>query len=150
MSACDDFERAWAGRLAGGAQVFFRCGTPDPDAQIHTAIADAFAGSLGLTPIGFNWELLDAAAPADEPRSAMGEITNALSHDIGNPGKPWLDPETARKCAQDFLDLFASGSRTVVSNRFDGLWNPVAGKAVEWGFVGFDSDRVALLLLAQD
>ncbi|WP_299196217.1 hypothetical protein [uncultured Erythrobacter sp.] len=150
MTACVDFEEAWVERLAGGAQVLFRCGTPDPDAMIHTAIADAFAVSLGLKPIGFNWELLDAAAPAGEPRSAMGEITNALSHDIGNPNKDWLDPEVARQCASDFLGLLEKGACTITSNRFDGLWNPIAGNAVEWGFVGFDQRRIALLLLAQD
>jgi len=27
------------------------------------------------------------------------------------------------------------------------LWNPISGGAVEWGFVGFDASRIAILLL---
>ena len=127
--------------------VLFRAGEPSPDAFVHSAIADAFAEELGLTPIGFNWELLDASASQDEPRSALGELTKALSHDIANPSTPWLDQSAAHQCANNFLSLFDAADRTVVSNRYDGLWNPISGGAVEWGFVGFDASRIAILLL---
>ena len=141
------FGAAWVDQLASGVMVLFRAGRPSPDAFIHSAIADAFAEELGLTPIGFNWELLDASAAENEPRSALCEITKALSHDIANPSTPWLDQDQARQCARDFLSLFDAGDRTVVSNRYDGLWNPISGGAVEWGFVGFDKNRIAILLL---
>lgn len=147
MQTPEEFTEAWIERLSSGAQVLFRSGAPDPETLIHTAIADAFVRSVGLTPIGFNWELLDAAAPEHEPRSARAEIARALTHDIANPSQNWLDPDLARRCADAFLDLFDPATCTIVSNRYDGLWNPIAGREVEWGFVGFDGQRAALLLM---
>ena len=144
----DDFAAAWCDRLSNGALVLFRHGAPADDAFTHSAIADAFAQSLGLTPIGFNWELLDAQGEVGDTRSALGEMTKALSHDLSNPSTPWLDHSIADRCARDFLALFDASRCTIVSNRYDGLWNPIAGGAVEWGFVGFDQSRIALLLLA--
>lgn len=142
------FAARWVQRLADGAWVRFEHGAPDPAAFIHSAVADGFVGSLGLKPIGYNWELLDSSGDASAPRSATGELTLAMSSDLANPNRPWLPEEEARRCAGDFLALFDSASRTIVSNRYDGLWNPIAGHDVEWGFVGWDQNRIALLLLA--
>lgn len=148
MITPEDFAERWTGRIADGAQVRFDYGSPDPDAFIPSAVADSFVGSLGLRPISFNWELLDPGDDVAAPRSALGEVTRALSHQLENPGRPWLPQKDARQCAADFLDLFDPASRTIISNRYDGLWNPIAGHAVEWGFVGFDEERIVLLLLA--
>lgn len=150
MSRLAAFERDWLPHLEGGAKVLFRHGVPSDTAFTHTAIADEFVQSLGLKPIGFHWELLDAAAPEGEARSALGEITTALSQDLANPSKPWLNPEIANQCAHAFCSLFDDAGSTIVSNRYDGLWNPIAGGGVEWGFVGFDSRAIALLLLVGD
>jgi len=143
----DDFAAEWCDRLANGALVLFRHGAPADDAFTHSAIADAFIKSLGMTPIGFNWELLDAQGNVGDTRSALEEITKALSHDLSKPSTPWLDQPSADRCAREFLGLFDADRCTIVSNRFDGLWNPIAGGDVEWGFVGFDQSRIALLLL---
>jgi len=142
-----DFERRWLDRLASGAKVLSRAGEPGETAFTHASIADEFVNSLGLKPIGFNWELLDASAPADGVRSALGEMAKALGSDLHNPSKQWLAPDQATHCARDFLDMFDRNDLTVVSNRYDGLWNPIAGGEVEWGFVSFDRQRIALLLL---
>lgn len=114
------------------------------------ATADGFLSGLGMTAIGYNWELLDASSEADAPRSALAELTSALSRDINSPNRPWLAPDAAALCAKGFLGAFEPWSRTVVSNRYDGLWNPISGAAVEWGFVGFDDQAIALLLITGD
>ncbi|MEL6531366.1 MAG: hypothetical protein AAFQ27_15515 [Pseudomonadota bacterium] len=147
MTTPEEFEQTWLPRLTQEASVLFRCGTPPKGAITHTSAADAFVRSLGLKPIGFNWELLDASADAQASRSAVGEITKAISSDLANPSQLWLAPDVAQSCAQDFLNLFDAADLTVVSNRHDGLWNPIAGGEVEWGFVGYDRHKIALLLL---
>lgn len=148
MIAPDEFAARWVQRLSDGAWVRFEHGSPDPAAFIHSAVADRFVGSLGLKPIGYNWELLDPSDDEGAPRSAMSEMTSAVSCDLAHPNRLWLPAEEARRCAGDFLSLFDAATRTIVSNRYDGLWNPIAGRAVEWGFVGWDKNRIALLLLA--
>ena len=110
-------------------------------------MADGFVKMLGRKPIGFNWELLDATGDFGSARSAIGELTQALCHDIANPSAPWLTQEAAQLCASQFLQLFDAGSLTVVANRYDGLWNPISGAAIEWGFVSFDQNNIALFLL---
>lgn len=143
------FEDKWLARLRQDADVAFEYGPVPSGSLVHSDVADAFVAKLGLQPIGFNWELLDAAGEADSPRSALGEITHALANAISNPGETWLGSEAAEECAHDFLSAFDQPALTVVSNRYDGLWNPISGAAVEWGFVGFDTERAALLLIAQ-
>lgn len=149
MSAkAEAFAARWRPILEDGALVKFAYG-PRGEAQgNHCQIADEFISTLGLKPIGFNWELLDAYAAKDEARSASGELVKAFAQRIDNPSKDWLDLTQARECADAFLGLFDTGTLTLVSNRYDGLWNPIAGGSAEWGFVGFDEDQIALLLLA--
>ena len=149
MDAFAQFEGKWLPVLASGAKLCFRWGACQAEDFLHTAKADRFVAEQGLEAIGYNWELLDAGADEKQPRSALGEIVKALSHDLSNPSKPWLDREVARQCAGDFLALFNPRERTIVANRYDGLWNPISGQEVEWGFVGFDEENIALLLLAE-
>ena len=142
------FEATWLTRLRADALVAFYYGPLPALTGIHSAVADAFVEQHGLQPIGFNWELLDANAAAGEPRSALGEMVKALSDDIAQPGKQWMGEDVATQCATDFLAALDPATRTVVSNRYEGLWNPISGAPVEWGFVGFDDKHTALLLIA--
>lgn len=147
--ALSQFEEKWLSRLNDGARTTFRRGMTPSDAGLHSAVADTFVEGVGCSPIGFNWELLDANAPSGRPRSAIGELTQALAHDISNPSKEWLGETVALECAQDLLSAFDRRTLTIVSNRYDGLWNPIAGAGVEWAFVCFDDKRIALFLIAE-
>ena len=146
--ALAQFEAGWLHRLTDGARTAFHYGMTPFDAGLHSAVADAFVEGLGFSPIGFNWELLDPNAPSGQPRSGVGQLTQALAHDISNPSKEWLGEAVAVTCAQDLLSAFDSNTLTVVSNRYDGLWNPISGVGVEWAFVCFDDKHIALLLIA--
>ncbi|MBT8388055.1 MAG: hypothetical protein HKM91_04820 [Altererythrobacter sp.] len=145
--ALSQFEEKWLSRLNDGARTTFHYGPTPSGSGMHSALADAFVEGFGFTPIGFNWELLDAIAPPDQPRSAIGELTMAFANDISNPSLGWLGEPAALECAQDLLSAFDSAALTVVSNRYDGLWNPISGASVEWGFVCFDDRQAALLLI---
>ncbi len=147
LSELERFQQEWLGQLNNGANAAFRFESYAPVMATPTAIADRFVSSLGFKAIGFNWELLDAFETASGPRSAFDEIAAAVGADIANPNQTRLAPSRSQACAAQFLDAFDQGTRTVVSNRYDGLWNPIAGHAVEWGFVAFDDQQIALLLL---
>jgi len=147
MERAEEFIARWRGVLEAGALVHFSYGARGGQSGNHCQIADEFVADQGMRPIGFNWELLDVSASEGERRSGMGELVNALTHSLANPSQLWLPSEEARECARGFLGLFDPSSVTLVSNRYDGLWNPVAGGAVEWGFFGFDNDKAVLLLL---
>ena len=149
MGGADDFITRWRSTLETGALVHFAHGPCEVPGGNHCQIADTFVSALGLKPIGFNWELLDAGAPQDDVRSGVGEVRQALSFRLENPSLPWLPEAHAGECAQEFVGLFDPAHLTLVSNRYDGLWNPIAGGATEWGFVGFDADLIALLLLVE-
>ena len=129
--------------------MHFCTGLAPENAFTHTAIADAFVCAQGFSAIRFNWELLDAGALPPASRSAFGEISTALSGKLSNPNTPWLERGEAEQCAGDFLKLFDPQYCTIVSNRYDGLWHPISGAGVEWGFVGFDNGFAALLLLCE-
>lgn len=144
------FEGEWLAGLQTQARVTFACAELEAGLGSPAKTADTFVSGLGLTAIGYNWELLDASSDAEAPRSALAELTSALGQDINNPNQPWLAPDAAGLCAQAFLGAFEPWSRTIVSNRYDGLWNPISGAAVEWGFAGFDDSAIALLLITGD
>ena len=144
------FGDRWLPRLNSGAKTMLHHGPLPGETGIHSAIADAFVVIHGYSPIGFNWELLDASPDASGPRSALTQLRDAMANAISNPNKAWLGAEKADRCASEFLGAFDPATRTVVSNRYDGLWNPIAGKSVEWGFVAFDDLRIALLLICGD
>lgn len=142
------FIERWRPVLESGALVKFAYGPRGSTSGNHCEIADQLVTTLGLKPIGFNWELLDAGAPEGSSRSGKGELIEALTHSLANPSQAWLSEAQARECADQFLSLFDPAALTLVSNRYDGLWNPIAGGATEWGFVGFDATQAVLLLLA--
>ena len=145
--ALSRFEAKWLALLDRRAESKFHHTLTPAVTGLHSAVADTFVSQLGYQSIGFNWELVDAHGLAESPRSASGEITRALSHDISNPSRTWLDQGQARECANDLLGAFDRQTLTIVSNRYDGLWNPISGAAVEWAFVCFDDSAIALLLL---
>lgn len=145
--AAQAFIERWQPVLKNGALVKFAFGPRSEGPTNHCDIADQFVRTLGLKQIGFNWELLDAGAPQESPRSGKGEFLKALTTDLANPSQPWLSRSQADECANGFFSLFNPVTMTLVSNRFDGLWNPIAGGSTEWGFVGFDEAQVVLLLL---
>ena len=148
MEAASAFIERWRPVLESGALVKFAYGPRAQKNGNHCEVADQLVATLGLKQIGFNWELLDAAGPAGSARSGKGELMKALTQNLANPSQPWLSDAQANECASEFLGLFDAGTLTLVSNRYDGLWNPIAGGSTEWGFVGFDEARVVLLLLA--
>lgn len=149
VDAFDQFAARWLPLLSNGARTHFyhRIGRIEP--APHSEIADGFTGELGFAKIGFNWELLDASPSADGPRSAWAQMEQALAGDIANPARPWLAQADAADCARDFIAVFDPDRRTLVANRYDGLWNPIAGASVEWAFVGFDDKAIALLLITE-
>ena len=147
-SAFAAFEDKWLSRLNTGANTRFVHGSMPEGGGLYFAIADGFVSASGFSPIGFNWELLDTSGDPSAVRSAHGEVVKALSNRISDYGRPWLARDEAVQCASDFFGLFDPADLTVVSNRYDGLWNPISGAAVEWGFIAFDDSNIALLLIA--
>ena len=145
--ALAQFEARWLARLNQSSDAVFRHGLTPPDAGLHSAVADAFVNAHGFKPIGYNWELLDANGDMDSPRSAPAELAKAIANDISNPSQVELGLARATECAQELLAAFDKATLTVVSNRHDGLWNPISGAEVEWGFVCYDDKHIALLLL---
>lgn len=141
------FEAKWLAALNRQTPAKIAFGSLPQERASPYAMADAFITSLGLKPIGFNWELLDPEAVAGAPRSAQGELHKALTQLSGNPDSGPLSSSDAEDCAADFWELFELAQLNVVSNRYDGLWNPVAGGEIEWGFVAFDQSHIGLLLL---
>ena len=145
----DAFLNRWGAALEERSRVVFEV-MPFPDgASNYCIVADAVAQQLGLKTIGYNWELLDAQGAIDDARSALAVIAGALTNDMEFPKQAWLGADGAAACAQDFLSLFEAPI-TVVSNRLEGLWNPLTQARIEWAFVGMDGSRAALLLLARD
>ena len=145
--ALSQFEARWLARLNQNSEAAFHHGLTPPDAGLHSAVADAFVSAHGFKPIGYNWELLDPNGDMDSPRSALSELAKAIAYDISNPSRVELGLARATECAQELLAAFDKATLTVVSNRHDGLWNPISGAEVEWGFVCYDDKHIALLLL---
>jgi hypothetical protein len=145
----DAFNAAWLNALEERARVIFEV-MPLPDMPgNHCQIADAMAAQLDLKVLRDNWELLDAEGAIGEARSALNVIAGALENDMEFPQQAWLGADGAAACAQDFIGLFET-PRTFVSNRLEGLWNPLTNARIEWAFVGMDGANAALLLIARD
>ena len=141
------FFAAWRGRLCeAGADVRFTAEELAAPPGLHFACADAFVTRLGYQPIGGNWELLDAEAAPDAPRSARAALKDAFSHNMVFPSETWLGDAGALAMAGDFLACFDSSTQQIMTNRMYFGWNPITTASLEWAFVAFDDRAIALLL----
>lgn len=146
--ALDRFIADWREPLEQQAGVLFAAGALDAPSIVYSDVADRFVEAQGLKPIGANWEMLDPSDDDGAPRSAIAFFADALSQNMVLPGRSWLGESRARQCGREFLACFAPRSRTVLTNRLDFGWNPISAANVEWAFIGFDDQKIALLLLA--
>jgi hypothetical protein len=144
------FEAKWLARLEAGADAVFVAGPVPDTGGAPAAVADDWVAAHGLKRIGYNWEMLDPLARAGEPRSALGTLAEVFEHHMAFPQQEWLGSADARACASDFITAFDPARCTVLTNRMDFGWHPVSEAAIEWAFVGFDQERIALLLLTQN
>ncbi|MDN3646675.1 hypothetical protein QWY75_10735 [Pontixanthobacter aestiaquae] len=140
----------WREPLESQADVLFEARMRDTPPGIHTEIADSLVESLGLTPIGVNWEMLDDAADRDEPRSAVAAFCDALSNNMVFSSTKWLGEGKAAQCYSDFVGSFKHYNRTILTNRLEWGWNPISQATLEWAFIGFDDRKIALLLLTAE
>ena len=147
MDALDRFIEAWREPLEQRAIVAFAWAKRAEDFRPHHEIADEFVQSHGFKSIGFNWEMLDGAPDASGPRAASQVIADALTKDM-TTGRDWLGAGAANQCASDFANAFNASSRTILSNRYDGLWNPITEASMEYALVGFDARAIALLVIS--
>ena len=147
LARLDAFNAAWRERLcAGSAQVRIEARALDHPPGLHSACADALVTSLGYQPIGGNWELLDAEAELDGPRSARAALVEAFAHQMVFAHEPWLGEADALSMGEDFLACFDARTRQIVTNRMYFGWNPITDATFEWAFVTFDDTAIALLL----
>lgn len=151
LSRLDAFVSGWGNRLrADSAVVRIETRTLDAPPGLHTACADAFVAGLGYKPIGGNWELLDADAAPNEPRSALAALGEAFAQNMVYSRHPWLGEEGAIAMGADFLACFEPASRRIVTNRMYFGWNPITLATFEWAFVAFDDQAIALLLATDE
>ncbi|MEP3051867.1 MAG: hypothetical protein ABJP48_03900 [Erythrobacter sp.] len=150
LAPLERFAADWRGALETGAGAVIQFAELEPNFAAPHAVADAFVKNAGFTPIGFNWEMLDASDSADGQRAAQTVISGALANNMVMPGVEWLGEKRALACAQAFLGAFNPAQRTVLSNRLEGLWNPISTAALEWAFTGFDDQKIALLLVTAE
>lgn len=150
LANLEAFNHRWRAPLESGAQLVFKTRELDDISGTPSAIADSFVGSLGYTPIGANWEMLDPGSDADVPRSANAAMADALTMDMALPQQQWLGEERAKECARDFLECFDLFQRTILTNRMYFGWNPISDAKIEWAFVGYDQSAIALLLLTRE
>jgi hypothetical protein len=143
------FAARWRTALEARARIIFKSGLLPDAGGNHCQIADAFVVSCGFAPIGYNWEMLDPEGGMADARSAIGVMAGAFAADLELPQTEWLGEVRAQACAADFVAMFDAAEaepRMILSNRLEGLWNPVSDARIEWAFVGFDASRIALLL----
>ncbi|WP_296719365.1 hypothetical protein [Erythrobacter sp.] len=147
LARLDAFHARWHLRLnADGATVRIAADALAISPGLHAACADAFVTSLGLTPIGGNWELLDAEAGMEGPRSARAALVEAFARNMVIAQQPWLGEDDALAMGEEFLGCFDPGTRQIVTNRMYFGWNPITTASIEWAFVAFDDGAIALLL----
>jgi hypothetical protein len=111
---------------------------------------DAFVTGLGYQPIGGNWELLDADAAPDAPRSALAALREAFAHSMVFVREPWLGEADAIAMGAEFLACFDPACRQIVTNRMYFGWNPITTASIEWAFVAFDDQAIALLIATDE
>ncbi len=141
------FIERWRSPLERGARVTFERAELAGEIAAPYMIADRFVQMLGFKTIGHNWEMLDPHGAFGEARSALTNLAAATATDMLQPSTDWLSEGQAQQCASGFVDAFDRASRTILSNRYDGLWNPIGSGDIEWAFVGYDDAAIALLLL---
>jgi hypothetical protein len=147
LARLDAFITAWSERLsADSAVVHIVTRALENLPGLHTACADAFVTDLGYRPIGGNWELLDADAAPDAPRSALAALGQAFAQNMVFSREPWLGESDALAMGRDFLACFDPATRQIVTNRMYFGWNPITDATFEWAFVAFDDTAIALLL----
>ena len=150
LANLEAFIQRWRAPLKAGAQLTFETRALDKISGTPSSLADSFVGSLGYTPIGANWEMLDPGSDADAPRSAIATMADALTMDMALPQQQWLGEKRATQCAQDFIECFDLFQRTILTNRMYFGWNPISEAKIEWAFVGYDQSAIALLLLTRE
>jgi len=151
LARLDAFIARWHARLdAGTATVRITPGALDQPPGLHAVCADAFVTGLGYQPIGGNWELLDAEAGVDGPRSARAALVEAFSRNMVFSREPWLGEADALAMAADFLACFDPDRLQIVTNRMYFGWNPITTASLEWAFVAFDDTAIALLLATDE
>ena len=151
LARLDAFRIGWSERLcAGSATVRIASHALEGLPGLHTARADAFVTGLGYQPIGGNWELLDADAAPDAPRSALAALREAFAHSMVFAREPWLGEADAIAMGAEFLACFDPASRQIVTNRMYFGWNPITTASIEWAFVAFDDQAIALLLATDE
>ncbi|MEQ5787822.1 hypothetical protein J3454_07960 [Erythrobacter sp. NFXS35] len=147
LARLDAFRARWHLRLnADGGTVRIAADALTTPPGLHASCADAFVTSLGLTPIGGNWELLDAEVGMEGPRSARAALVDAFAHNMVFAQQLWLGEDNALAMGEDFLACFDSVTRQIVTNRMYFGWNPITTASIEWAFVAFDDSTIALLL----
>lgn len=150
LERLSQFIAVWREPLESQANVLFEVRMLDNPLRNHTELADSFAASLGLTPIGVNWEMLDDLADKAAPRSALAAFCDALGNNMVFSSTEWLGESRASQCYADFISCFKPSYRTVLTNRLDIGWNPISQATFEWAFIGFDDRKIALLLLTAE
>lgn len=156
LTRLNQFIADWRASLETNAAVFFEARTLGSLESAPPQIADRFVCECGFTPIGVHWEMLAPEASPYEPRSARGAFKDALAMDLVMKSK-WLGDARALECGEQFLRAFDPAWATIVTNhivRAQGMseaWNPISDWTLEWAFVGFDREAIALLLvMAED
>ena len=144
------FFEAWRGPLERQAGVLFEARLHGESSFGDTTIADRLVESMGLQPIGFNWEMLDASQNDNVPRSAIAAFSDALAKNMVCPSQEWLGVDCAKQCGSECIDSFKPATRTILTNRLDMGWNPISAATIEWAFVGFDERKIALLLVTAE
>ena len=150
LARLNRFFEAWRGPLERQAGVLFEARLHHGASIGDTAIANRLVESLGLQPIGFNWEMLDASQDDNVPRSAIAAFSDALSKNMAFPSREWLGVDCAKQCGSEFIESFKPDTRTILTNRLDMGWNPISAATIEWAFIGSDERKIALLLVTAE
>ena len=150
LARLNRFFEVWREPLERQSGVLFEARLHGESSLGDTTIADRLVESMGLQPIGFNWEMLDASQDDNVPRSAIAAFSDALSKNMAFPSQQWLGEDRAKQCGSEFISCFTPDTRTILTNRLDMGWNPISAATIEWAFIGFDERKIALLLVTAE
>lgn len=149
------FIEQWRAPLQTKAAIVFEAREIGDMAGAPPQVADRFVIECGFKPIGVHWEMLDPEAGPTESRSATGAFRDALAKDLVMKSM-WLGDTKALECAEQFVGAFDPAWATILTNHItrDGgkseAWNPISDRSLEWAFVGYDRDAIALLLITAE